>query len=428
MSDLIYLGKDVQSFQTAPRYAAYDQVVLNIDDNNYVSSPNARIIDASKWDARDNGEYVFTYRPAMDRWHTPFGTNANIGAMRVNYGIEYYYPQFTSPKDGDIITVIKSSVNDEVTVTAELSRSGSKLEADCPLVSPNDRQRVADNLLWSVFQFEYQPFSASGAYMTPAAEVGDGVTAYGIYAGMFEQETIFNRLMLSNIGSAISNEAEAEMNYENASDRKYIRKLAETSATLAIFADRISQSVTSAEFRSAMDLVNDEIRAKVGSTGGDGLSFAWSLTPNGFFLYANGVQVFKCDSTGITVTGDGTFTGNVYAKNIKYSTSNPTYGTMPGAAITPSSIYGGSYGQIAPASITGGSYGNIAAATVAAGNTSFQGTLSQVGVNKSNIEAINGYFTGTANFNYAIVRVLQAGALTLNGHSTYLSDGYIKYQ
>lgn len=427
MSDLIYIGKDVQSFQTAPRYDGYDKVVLNLDDNNYISSPNVRVIDASKWDSRDDGAYEFTYRPAMDRWHTPFGTNANAAALKVNYGLELYYAQFTSPKEGDVIVVIKSTVNDEVSVTAELNRAGNVLEADCPLVSPSDRQRVADNLLWSVYQFEYQPFNAKGAYMTPAAEVGDGVTAYGIYAGMFEQETIFNRLMLSNIGSALSNEAEVEMDYEDASERKYVRKFAETSATLAIFADRISQSVTSAEFQSAMDLVNDEIRAKVGSTGGDGLSFAWSLTPNGFFLYANGSQVFKCDSNGITVTGDGTFTGNVYAKNIKYSTSNPTYGTMPGAAITPSSVYGGSYGQIAPATITGGSYGNIAAATVAAGNTSFQGTLSQVGVNKSNIEAINGYFTGTANFNYAIVRVLQAGAATLGGHSLYYSDGYVRY-
>ena len=114
---------------------------------------------------------------------------------------------------------------------------------------------------WNVYQFEYQPFNAKGAYITPAAEIGDGVTAYGIYAGLFEQETIFNRLMLSNIGSAISNEAEVEMDYEDASERKYMRKFAETAAALEIFADRISQSVTNSEFQAAINTMANEINA-----------------------------------------------------------------------------------------------------------------------------------------------------------------------
>lgn len=438
MSDMIYLGRDVKSFQTAPKFAGYDQVILNIDDNNYVASPTVIMVNASKWDARDNGEYQFTYVPSTDRWRTPFNTSANAAALKTNYGIELYYMQATSPKNGDVITVTKSSVNDTVTVTAELTRSGSVLKADCPLVSPSDRQRVADNLLWKVYAFEYQPFSASGAYMTPAAEVGDAVTAYGIYAGMFEQETTFSRLMLSNIGSALSDEAEAEMQYDDASERQYKRKAADTEAMFAIFADKIAAAVTNEEFASVMEEVAGQISAKVSTTGGEQSSFSWSLTPNGFFMYANGSQVFKCDRYGITVTGDGTFTGNVYAKNIKYGGTD--YGYLDGSGLKTNSVSGGQYGQIkqgsilgyrdiTQSSVTGGNYGNLAGATIAYGNTdsAVQGTLRQVGTNKSNIEAINGYFTGTANFNYAIVNVLTAGAVTLGGHPLYYSDGYVRY-
>ena len=55
--------------------------------------------------------------------------------------------------------------------------------------------------------------------------------------------------------------------------------------------------------------------------------------------------------------------------------------------------------------------------------------LNGVHVNNREIIAtpINGYFTGTANFNYAIVQVLQASAVTLGGHSIYYDDGYVKY-
>lgn len=43
---------------------------------------------------------------------------------------------------------------------------------------------------------------------------------------------------------------------------------------------------------------------------------------------------------------------------------------------------------------------SIQGAAVSYGKTSFTGTLDQVGVNKSNIETINGYFTGSATFNF----------------------------
>ena len=422
MSDLIYVGKDVQSFQTAPRYDGYDKVVLNLDDNNYISSPNVHVIDASKWDSRDDGEYEFTYRPSIDRWRTPFGTNANIAGLRVYYGLELYYAQFTSPKDGDAIVVIKSTVNGEVSVKAELNRAGNVLEANCPLVRPSDRQQVADNLLWNVYQFEYQPFNAKGAYITPAAEIGDGVTAYGIYAGLFEQETIFNRLMLSNIGSAISNEAEVEMDYEDASERKYMRKFAETAATLEIFADRISQSVTNADFQAAINTMADEINAKVSSSGGNSRSFSWSLTPNGFTLYSNGAQVFKCDSSGITVTGDGTFTGNVYAKNIQYGSS---YGTMNGAAITPSTVHGGSNGQIAPYTVTGGYGGNVAqgAYGIAYANTSFTGTLDQVGVNANNINILS---SRVASISAGYFNSISTSSILFQNYYFYVHDGYVR--
>ena len=79
----------------------------------------------------------------------------------------------------------------------------------------------------------------------------------------------------------------------------------------------------------------DQIAAKVDETGGDS-SFGWSLTSSGFELDSNGSTVMKVDSSGLTVNGDGNFTGSVQAKNIQYGTGN----TFSGNGITGGSISG----------------------------------------------------------------------------------------
>ncbi|MBQ1800891.1 MAG: hypothetical protein II011_09105, partial [Prevotella sp.] len=346
MSDLIFIGKDVQSFEKSTRFNPYDRVVLNLDDNNYISSPSVSITNASVYNSYANGTYQFTFTPSQNKWKTPTDTYVTTSQLAQNYGLTTHYSDITSPKDGDVITVTKTTVNDASTVVAELARSGSTLTADCPLVKPSERQTVADNLLKRVYGFQYQPYAAKGAYMNPAAEIGDAITAYNVFAGLFEQETIFNRLMLSNIGSAISDEAEVEMQYESNTDRRYNRKLAETSAEFAILADRISSAVTSQEFQAALNTMANQIDAKVSETGGNMNSFAWSLDSNGFYLYANGAQVFKCDRSGITVVGDATITGEVYASNIRSDAVNGYGGSFSGAGIAS--------GTIAPAQCTAG--------------------------------------------------------------------------
>ena len=63
-----------------------------------------------------------------------------------------------------------------------------------------------------------------------------------------------------------------------------------------------------------------QVSAKANSSGGTSSSFAWSLTPSGFVLTSNNTEVFRCDSTGITITGSGTFTGNIQGATINGST------------------------------------------------------------------------------------------------------------
>ena len=66
------------------------------------------------------------------------------------------------------------------------------------------------------------------------------------------------------------------------------------------------QRATAAEgnLSSRLDIQAGQISAKVSSSGGTSSSFAWELNPSNFKLISNNTEVFKCDSSGITVTGN----------------------------------------------------------------------------------------------------------------------------
>ena len=202
-----------------------------------------------------------------------------------------------------------------INVTAELyyqagNDTGRTLEIDCPWGT----QAMANNLLSSLQGFQYQPFTAESAILDPAAELGDGITMNGIYGGIFKLTLRSGVLHAADVSAPQDEEIDHEYQYTPASERKIERRLNNMQSELSVQADQIA--------------------AKVDETGGNS-SFGWELTSAGFKLKSNGSDVMKVDSTGLTVNGDGNFTGTVQAKNIAYGGSS---GTMSGNGITSRSI------------------------------------------------------------------------------------------
>lgn len=202
-----------------------------------------------------------------------------------------------------------------INVTAELyyqagNDTGRTLEIDCPWGT----QAMANNLLSSLQGFQYQPFTAESAILDPAAELGDGITMNGIYGGIFKLTLRSGVLHAADVSAPQDEEIDHEYQYTPASERKIERRLNNMQSELSVQADQIA--------------------AKVDETGGNS-SFGWELTSAGFKLKSNGSDVMKVDSTGLTVNGDGNFTGTVRAKNIAYGGSS---GTMNGNGITSRSI------------------------------------------------------------------------------------------
>lgn len=348
-------------------------------------------------------------------------------------------------------------IDDETDITV-----GNDYGRTLEFTNPFGTQQMANDLLTKLRGYQYQPYSATGALLDPAAEIGDGIAVKDLYGGLYTRTRTFSRLMTADISAPHDEEINHEYKFETPQERKVKRQFGDVRATFAVQAGLIEAKVSreSPEGQTSFSwALNDSshvwyangnevmrvsasgltVKGRVEATSGyigngstgftisaraiyNGMTSLGDTQHNGVYVGVDGISLgkgnFKVDADGNLTAKSGTFSGNVRAGSIQYGGNN---GTFNAAGLTDYSIGGSKYG--------GGSVGNSALGngSVSYGKTSFTGTLDQVGVNKSNIEAINGYFTGTANFNYAIISVLQAQAVTLGGHPLYYSNGYVRY-
>lgn len=188
-------------------------------------------------------------------------------------------------------------IDDESYVEAGTD-SGRTLEID----NPFGTQQMAADILEKLRGYQYQPYEATGALLDPAAEIGDGVTVGGVYGGLYRRETLFSRLMASEIAAPQDKEIDHEFAFESPMERKFSREIGDVRATLIV--------------------QSDQIAAKVSATS-IGQSFGWELLSDHWVVKANGQEVFRVDKNG------GTFAGKVVAQN----------GRIGGFTISASAIY-----------------------------------------------------------------------------------------
>lgn len=203
-----------------------------------------------------------------------------------------------------------------INVTSDLfyqagNDTGRTLFIDCPWGT----QAMANNLLAALEGYQYQPYEALNAILDPAAELGDGVTVNGVYGGIFKLTLRSGVLHTADVSAPQDEEIDHEYQYTPASERKIERRLNNMQSELSVQAG--------------------EIAAKVDEEGGSASNVSWVLNSQNFKVKANGTDVLTVDRNGLTVQGDGNFTGNVQAKNIQYGGNA---GTMSGNGITSRSI------------------------------------------------------------------------------------------
>ena len=199
---------------------------------------------------------------------------------------------------------------------------------------------------------------------------------------------------------------------------------------LNINASNISTGTLSADRIAANSIAVSKLTGTIGTNG-------WELDlTNGTFTIGN----ISADNINAgTLNADNINVTNINGANIKAQTIGNaplangavvervlnsgavTEGKIGGGAVTEGKIGGGAVTEVklADLAVSNGKIGNSA---VSYGKVDFTGTLDQVGTNKSNIEAMEGYFTGSATFSN-----LRASVIWLGDKSLYFdAQNYVR--
>lgn len=182
--------------------------------------------------------------------------------------------------------------------------SGRTLTLDCPWGT----QKMAEDILPRIQGFQYQPYTADGAHIDPAAEIGDGFSAGNLYSGIYSKNVSHGALYTANVSAPGGEKINYKYEYKTPTQRKIERHYSEMKSTFKVQADKISAEVSARieqgdELTSRLDIQSDQISARVTKTGGSSSSFGWDLLDDSWTIKANNTTVFQITKSGAEVRG-----------------------------------------------------------------------------------------------------------------------------
>lgn len=335
--------------------------------------------------------------------------------VRRNYATLEKQEQF----DGYSKVVIVVDEDNDVSYTAGTD-TGRTLTLTCPFGT----QQMAQDILGKVMGHQYQPYSATGAHIDPAAEIGDGITVGGVYGGLFTKEVTHGPLYTADVSAPGGEKINYAYPFKTIQKRKIERNFRDISATFKVQAGLIAAEVAERkeqgeQFKAQFQVQAGQIAAKVEKTGGSSSSFGWELTDSSWTLKSNGGTVLTVDKSGLEVKGKITATsGKIGGFDIKSNYLSYNGQTWGGTNTT--GAYLGTSGLQLGKNFKVDMSGNLTAATgtfsgyTNAGNIQYggsYGTLSGSGITSGSVTGtqVAGYTLSTAKFTSGVNASLNNG-------------------
>ena len=198
------------------------------------------------------------------------------------------------------VTII---VSDEIEYSAGTD-TGRTLTLNCPWGT----QEIANNILQSIKGFQYQPMTAENALVDPSVEIGDGISANGVYSGVYSLETKFNSNLPATVSAPADEELYEEHTYVPKSEREVTRKFLEFQSQFRIQDGKISAEVEERKsdtksIRATLEVQAGQITAKVNKNDGSSSTFGWALETASWRIFSGSNTVLKADKNGLEVKG-----------------------------------------------------------------------------------------------------------------------------
>ena len=282
-------------------------------------------------------------------------------------------------------------VSDEIEYTAGTD-TGRTLTLNCPWGT----QEIANNILQSIKGFQYQPMTAEDALVDPSVEIGDGISAKGVYSGVYSLETKFNSNLPTSVSAPADEELYEEHTYIPKTEREVTRKFLDFQSQFKIQDGKISAEVEERKsdtksIRATLEVQTGQITAKVNKNDGSSSTFGWALETASWRIFSGSSTVLKADKNGLEVKGVIRATSGEIG-GFKITSNSLTYNNQTWGGTNSTGIY------IGPSGIQCGSSSSGVQIT-----------------SNGNLYAENGYFRGSVN----------AGNIQYGGGAGYMNGGGI---
>ena len=210
---------------------------------------------------------------------------------------------FDKAEQFDGFSKVRVIVSDEIEYSAGTD-TGRTLTLNCPWGT----QEIANNILQSIKGFQYQPMTAENALVDPSVEIGDGISANGVYSGVYSLETKFNSNLPTTVSAPADEELYEEHTYVPKSEREVTRKFLEFQSQFRIQDGKISAEVEERKsdtksIRATLEVQADQITAKVNKNDGSSSTFGWALETASWRIFSGSNTVLKADKNGLEVKG-----------------------------------------------------------------------------------------------------------------------------
>lgn len=143
--------------------------------------------------------------------------------------------------------------------------SGYMIEVSCPYGT----QAIADDILTKLKDKTYKGYHGENAILSPAAELGDGISVNGIYSMLAHRNVVFGPGHMAEISAPGDSDLENEYKWTDPKYRAFKRKLAQTQSMISKTSEEIRLEITAVDERvSTISQTVDSIELSVSSANG----------------------------------------------------------------------------------------------------------------------------------------------------------------
>ncbi len=313
-------------------------------------------------------------------------------------------------------------VSDEIEYSAG-TETGRTLTLNCPWGT----QEVANNILESIKGFQYQPMTAEEALVDPSIEIGDGISANGVYSGVYSLETKFNSNLPASVSAPDDEELNEEHTYIPKTEREVTRKFLDFQSQFKIQDGKISAEVEERKsdtksIRATLEVQAGQITAKVNKNDGSSSTFGWALETDSWRIFSGSNTVLKADKNGLEVKGVIRATSGEIG-GFKITSNSLTYNNQTWGGTNSTGIYIGTSGIQCGANSYWRNDGYFKAVRGEFGSLSVDSNGSTVGSYSGSLRGCRGSVSGISGSVSGITGSLSTG-ISVGGKNiaTYVGD------